>query len=464
MSLIKCPECGETVSDKASNCPHCGFGIAENIAHCPECGSVVPKDAVACPKCAFPLHENKVQRKEEVVVNQQPNNREKELELQRIEPSFSDAKRLFESKSFIEAYNKINIALHVSPNNVECLKLEELIVDGIRESSYKKASDLLQDKQYAKALAEIDTALNYAPNSHKLINLSNEVKSAKSRRRVRTTVLIIVIFVAIIGGVAYSVHNSYLKDNEENAWTEAKDSATVSSLEHFIELYPEGTHSMEAEQLLEGIKKKDTDYWDRICRYGDVSVFQDYKEKFPQGLYLVQADTKIDSLDWLQAVQKNTPEAYSSYLTAHPQGTHSMDAETAQNNIKNTTPNEEEINNVKTIFTNYYAAVEGKDNDAVLEFFEAVTPRYYGITNAKKADILTNLKKMYSKDIKQLHVTLNTDGLKVTKDASGNFKVTFSIDCEYDRDDASLQTTASMIVNAVVNPNQKITSITSKKK
>jgi len=229
-------------------------------------------------------------------------------------------------------------------------------------------------------------------------------------------------------------------------------------------LYPDGTHSMEAEQLLEGIKKKDTDYWDRICHYGDVSVFKDYKEKFPQGLYLVQADTKIDSLDWLQAVQKNTPEAYSSYLTAHPQGAHSMDAETAQNNIKNTTPSEEDIDNVKTLFTNYYAAVEGKDNDAVLEFFEAVTPRYYGIANAKKADILNNLKKMYSKDIKQLHVTLNTDGLKVTKDASGNFKVTFSIDCEYERDDASLQTSASMIVNAVVNSNQKITSITSKKK
>ena len=43
MALIKCPECGESVSDKAPNCPHCGLAIAGNIIPCPECGAVVPK-------------------------------------------------------------------------------------------------------------------------------------------------------------------------------------------------------------------------------------------------------------------------------------------------------------------------------------------------------------------------------------------------------------------------------------
>lgn len=25
MALIKCPECGKSISDKASKCPHCGI-------------------------------------------------------------------------------------------------------------------------------------------------------------------------------------------------------------------------------------------------------------------------------------------------------------------------------------------------------------------------------------------------------------------------------------------------------
>lgn len=29
MALIKCPECGKEVSDKAQSCPNCGFGIVE---------------------------------------------------------------------------------------------------------------------------------------------------------------------------------------------------------------------------------------------------------------------------------------------------------------------------------------------------------------------------------------------------------------------------------------------------
>lgn len=31
MALIKCPECGRQVSDKASKCPQCGFPIRESM-------------------------------------------------------------------------------------------------------------------------------------------------------------------------------------------------------------------------------------------------------------------------------------------------------------------------------------------------------------------------------------------------------------------------------------------------
>ena len=30
MALIKCPECGKDVSDKAASCPFCGFAVADN--------------------------------------------------------------------------------------------------------------------------------------------------------------------------------------------------------------------------------------------------------------------------------------------------------------------------------------------------------------------------------------------------------------------------------------------------
>lgn len=49
MTLIKCPECGQEISDKATTCPHCGV----QIFVCPECGQVSVGNPRICPKCGY---------------------------------------------------------------------------------------------------------------------------------------------------------------------------------------------------------------------------------------------------------------------------------------------------------------------------------------------------------------------------------------------------------------------------
>ena len=55
MAIIKCPECGHQVSDKAATCPSCGVGIQGKITKCPECGEIVLNDQILCPNCHCPL-------------------------------------------------------------------------------------------------------------------------------------------------------------------------------------------------------------------------------------------------------------------------------------------------------------------------------------------------------------------------------------------------------------------------
>lgn len=55
MSIIKCPECGHQISDKAPTCPNCGVEIADKVTRCPECGEVFFKDDAVCPNCHRPL-------------------------------------------------------------------------------------------------------------------------------------------------------------------------------------------------------------------------------------------------------------------------------------------------------------------------------------------------------------------------------------------------------------------------
>lgn len=54
MAIIKCPECGHQVSEKAPTCPACGVRIAGNIIRCPECGQTYLSDETLCPFCHNP--------------------------------------------------------------------------------------------------------------------------------------------------------------------------------------------------------------------------------------------------------------------------------------------------------------------------------------------------------------------------------------------------------------------------
>lgn len=49
MALIKCPECGKEVSDKAPSCPNCGVEIKKKF--CQHCGERIDDECVVCPKC-----------------------------------------------------------------------------------------------------------------------------------------------------------------------------------------------------------------------------------------------------------------------------------------------------------------------------------------------------------------------------------------------------------------------------
>ncbi len=50
MALIKCPECGRSVSDRAKSCPSCGYVIG-GTKFCKFCGSTIAEDSVVCVKC-----------------------------------------------------------------------------------------------------------------------------------------------------------------------------------------------------------------------------------------------------------------------------------------------------------------------------------------------------------------------------------------------------------------------------
>ena len=64
MALIKCPNCGLDVSEKATTCVHCGASLASqnnfSVKKCPECGTSLEDSAKVCPFCGYPIDESDI--------------------------------------------------------------------------------------------------------------------------------------------------------------------------------------------------------------------------------------------------------------------------------------------------------------------------------------------------------------------------------------------------------------------
>ena len=51
MAMIKCPECGHPISNRAPVCPNCGVEIEGKVVKCPYCGEYYFKAKMSCPHC-----------------------------------------------------------------------------------------------------------------------------------------------------------------------------------------------------------------------------------------------------------------------------------------------------------------------------------------------------------------------------------------------------------------------------
>ena len=56
MAMIKCPDCGKQISDKAEKCIYCGNVLKKPTKMCcSECGTELEEGLEICPVCGCPI-------------------------------------------------------------------------------------------------------------------------------------------------------------------------------------------------------------------------------------------------------------------------------------------------------------------------------------------------------------------------------------------------------------------------
>lgn len=243
MAIIKCPECGHQISDKASICPVCGVKIENNIIKCPHCGNVYLKDQPTCPVC----HQSPLAS---TVATQQP--------AIPVQPQIQQSQSAAAEQQAPRKSNKnkiiaiiIAVAIIIAGGYWYAISMNSL--HGDEETAYVNA----MNSSDPAVLQDYLDSFKDAPQEH--------IDSIQA-------------------------HLEILKMNDTE-WTNAIISNSKTALQQYIDNHPNSLHKTEA------LHKIDSIDWAQCSRQNTPEAYQAYLTEHSEGEHIVEAQEKLDKLD-----------------------------------------------------------------------------------------------------------------------------------------------------------------------
>lgn len=402
MAIIKCPECGRQISDKAPVCPNCGVEIAGKIIKCPQCGEIYFRDQEMCPNCHHLTrtsgqvgYSNTTSAQPKPVAPQQP----------------------------------------------------EVPTPGGNTSSTSQQQTATGRPTPPPTTPKKDTSAT----------------AAKPKKKSHTPLIVAFIIALAICGVCFYFYSNAKSNKEEESYEFAMKSDDPLVLQTYLDnnMDAPADHLQAITARLEELKRQDTD-WTNAVVSGSKAALEEYLAKHPDSEHKAEAVHKIDSLDWVDASNKNTIEALQAYLDAHDEGEHVDEAQTTIKNLKAKTVQADEKTMITSVFRHFFQAINAKSEGDLEATVAPILTNFLGKPDAIKADVVTFMHKIYKDDITSMTWRLNND-YKIDKKEVGDeeyqYTVSFSALQDINRTDDTKEKHARYKVSATVNPDGLISSM-----
>ena len=292
----------------------------------------------------------------------------------------------------------------------------------------------------------------------------------KSGLRKSYIVLIIAFVVALVAVfVCLYFYKTTQDRNELDAYENAMASGEPAVLQNFLDLYTDAPqeHRDSVMAHLEQFKQVDIE-WQNAVASASKSALERYIQLHPGSIHITEARIKIDSLDWLSATEKDTPEAYQAYIDSHfDNGLHLDEARIMFEKSGARQVSDDDKQLISHLFSTYFTALANSDERSLTETLSGVMNSFLHKENATKVDVINYMKKLHAPDdITGMSFRLNDDW-KIDKTDAGDgryaFSVAFSVDNTIDRNDSGKETFCTYNVEAKVSPDGKITDLNMKK-
>ena len=402
MAIIKCPECGRQISDKAPVCPNCGVEIAGKLTKCTQCGEIYFSEQGMCPNCHHITHiSGQVGHQDHTQQPQAPADK------------------------------------------------QTAGVTGSQNRQQENPTDLHTTGR--------QTPPPVPPRS-------DGAPAAKPKKSHSHTPLIVAFVIALaICGVCFYFYSNAKSNKELEAYEFAMKSDDPLVLQTYLDnnLDAPADHIQAINARLEELKQQDND-WTNAVVSGSKAALQDYLSKHPDTDHKTEIMHKIDSIDWADANNKNTAEALQAYLDAHDEGEHVDEAQTALKALKAKTVEASEKTMITSIFRHFFQAINAKSDVDLEATVAPILTNFLGKQDAIKADVVTFMHKIYKDDITRMTWHLNND-YKIDKKEVGDeeyeYTVEFSALQDIERTDDSKEKHVRYRISATVNPDGLISAM-----
>ena len=479
MAMIKCPECGHVISDRAPSCPSCGAKIENEVVKCPVCGEAYFKEQAECPHCHHRTANASTMENEhpnnvvppapqspsagvaDTNVPQQPSNNAY------VQPTVTPVSAQQQQNVYGNGQGMQSLANQPVNNAYQGQPVQPTQQQGGYQAQPAQPTQQQSGYQAQPAQPTNGPQSQFGnPQQPQYGQVPPQTPPPGTQqpqnKNILTIALISVVALLFIGLGAYFFFGSS-GNKEQQAYEYALNSNDPAVLESYLNNYRDADpmHRDKISQQLAQLKQSELD-WTNTMVSGSKTALADFLSKYPNSTHKAEAERKIDSLDWLVAKKANTAEAYNLYVTEHPNGVYIDEANNSLNvaKTKNITPKEKEM--LALVFRSVFRSINDRDDEGLTSNFSDFISSFLGKSNASKSDVIAFLNKIYKDDITAMEWRANND-MKITKREIGideyEYSVDFSAKQKIEREDEDKETEANYRIKAKVNPDGKITEL-----
>lgn len=427
------------------NCPHCGKYISSTLAHCTECGKELPAGLAASPQ------EPQIDHSLDIIEGYENDDATELFEKQSLPTDDSSAETPTQDADTVSAdQDEAPLAQDVETQDRE--ETGDAPVSEVPSVDVKDEPSPSTDTDESAQPSATPVPLMVKPKAKKWYSLS-------PRR------IVVMVFLApFVSFFIYMVIADIVRARqlEERAYARLETTTDLLVFEDFLLRFPKSDHAEEVRQRYETMKVEHQMFFNEAANGGREALLA-FIEAHPSSPYRAVCERRIDTLDWNEALDLNTLDAYTAYLAKHPEGIFQGDATEARNRQLRLVVTPEETSILRGAVDNFLAAMTARDASRIDELTRG-TVNFCGMTEATGENVVDYyMHNIHKDDVLGVHFQLG--GTSINKrNVAGSDALSYNL---YSTATATINRSSldsAMVVNykvsASFSPERRLTSVT----